>query len=98
MGTPGATVLGVSAMTAGLVIGGLGIAVASGVSMVRAIEANDTGGTAAGGVGVVGGLALAAGAIGIAVGAVGAPVLLAIGIVAALGVGIYHAGCYFDWW
>lgn len=98
MGTPGATVLGVSAMTAGLVIGGLGIAVASGVSMVRAIEANDTGGTAAGGVGVVGGLAIAAGAIGIAVGAVGAPVLLAIGIVAALGVGIYHAGCYFDWW
>jgi RHS repeat-associated protein len=96
--SPGAAIAGVSAMTAGLAIGGVGIAVTSGVSMVRSARAGDTAGTLAGGVGVGAGLAIAAGAIGIAAGVAGAPVLLALGAVAALGVGIFHAGRYFDWW
>ncbi|ASW53868.1 SpvB/TcaC N-terminal domain-containing protein [Plantactinospora sp. KBS50] len=96
---PGATVVGVSAMTAGLVIGGLGLAAVSYVSMQRAAEVGDTPGVVAGAVGIGAGLAIAAGAIGIAAGSVVvAPVVLAVGIVAAIGVGIFHAGRYFDWW
>ncbi|RAO61096.1 hypothetical protein LUPAC06_00985 [Micromonospora saelicesensis] len=96
---PGATVATVSAMTAGLVIGGIGLAAVSYVSMNRAAEAGDTPGVVAGGVGIGAGLAIAAGAIGIAAGSVViAPVVLVVGIVAAIGVGIFHAGRYFDWW
>ena len=86
-------------MTAGLVIGGIGLAAVSYVSMNRAAEAGDTPGVVAGGVGIGAGLAIAAGAIGIAAGSVViAPVVLVVGIVAAIGVGIFHAGRYFDWW
>ncbi|MEU5962081.1 SpvB/TcaC N-terminal domain-containing protein [Micromonospora parva] len=96
---PGATVATVSAMTAGLVIGGIGLAAVSYVSMNRAAEAGDTPGVVAGAVGIGAGLAIAAGAIGVAAGSVViAPVVLAVGIVAAIGVGIFHAGRYFDWW
>ncbi|GAA1677251.1 hypothetical protein GCM10009830_25230 [Glycomyces endophyticus] len=98
LAAPGATVAGVSAMTAGLVIGGLGIAVTSGISGYRAYQRGDTAGVVAGAVGVGAGLAIAAGAIGIAAGIAGAPVLLAVGVVAAIGVGIYHLGDAFDWW
>ncbi|WP_198667711.1 toxin TcdB middle/N-terminal domain-containing protein, partial [Glycomyces dulcitolivorans] len=98
LAAPGATVAGVSAMTAGLVVGGLGIAVTSGISGYRAYQRGDTAGVVAGAVGVGAGLAIAAGAIGIAAGIAGAPVLLAVGIVAAIGVGIYHLGDFFDWW
>ena len=96
---PGATVATVSAMTAGLVIGGIGLAASSYVSMNRAAEVGDTPGVVAGGVGIGAGLAIAGGAIGIAAGSVViAPVVLVVGIVAAVGVGIFHAGRYFDWW
>jgi hypothetical protein len=95
---PGLAVGGVTAMTAGLVLGGLGIAVVSGVGGYRAYEAGDTPGAVVGGVGVAAGLAIAAGAAGIALGIAGAPVLLVVGIVAAVGVGAFHLGRYFDWW
>ncbi|MEU6250686.1 SpvB/TcaC N-terminal domain-containing protein [Glycomyces sp. NPDC047010] len=98
LAVPGATVAGVSAMTAGLVIGGLGIAATSAVSGYRAYQRGDVPGVVAGAVGVGAGLAIAAGAIGIAAGIAGAPVLLAVGIVAAIGVGIFHLGRAFDWW
>ncbi|MFG2104616.1 SpvB/TcaC N-terminal domain-containing protein [Micromonospora echinaurantiaca] len=95
----GGTIAGVSAVTAGLVIGGLGLAAVSYVSMNRAAEAGDTGGVVAGAVGIGAGLAIAAGAIGILAGSVVvAPVVLAVGIVAAIGVGVFHAGRYFNWW
>lgn len=94
----GGTILGVSAMTAGLVIGGLGIAIASGVSGVRAYQAGDTAGAVAGGVGVAAGLAIAAGAIGIAAGVACAPVVLAVGAVLAIAVGVFHLGRHFKWW
>ena len=95
---PGLAIAGVSAMTIGLAVGGLGIAITSGVSGYRALEAGDTAGAVAGGVGVAAGLAITAGAIGIVAGVAAAPVLLVGGIVAAIGVGIFHAGRYFDWW
>jgi RHS repeat-associated protein len=95
---PGATVAGASALTVGLAVGGLGIAVASGVSGWRAYQAGDTAGAIAGGVGVGAGLAITAGAIGIAAGVACAPLVLAVGAIAAVGVGIYHVGKYFDWW
>ncbi|MGY1582267.1 SpvB/TcaC N-terminal domain-containing protein [Streptomyces sp. MN13] len=84
MATPGATVAGVSAMSAGLVAGGLGIAVASGVSGWRSYQRGDTAGAVAGAVGVAAGLAIAAGVV------FGAPLLLAAGAVAAIGVGLFH--------
>ncbi|WP_025698590.1 RHS repeat domain-containing protein, partial [Paenibacillus forsythiae] len=98
MTTAGATVAGFSALTVGVAIGGLGIAVTSGVSGYRAYQAGDTKGAVAGGVGVLAGLAIAAGAIGILAGIAGAPLLLAAGAIAAVGVGIFHAGRFFDLW
>jgi RHS repeat-associated protein len=95
---PGATIAGASAMTVGLALGGIGIAVASAVSMKRAIDQGDTAGAIAGGVGVGAGLAIAAGAVGIALGVAAAPVVLAVGVVAAIGVGIFHLGRHFSWW
>jgi hypothetical protein len=85
-------------MTIGLAVGGLGIAVTSGVSGYRAIQAGDTAGAIAGGIGVGAGLAITAGAIGIAAGVAAAPVVLAVGIIAAVGVGIFHLSRHFDWW
>ncbi|WP_191971672.1 SpvB/TcaC N-terminal domain-containing protein [Streptomyces luteolifulvus] len=84
LGSSGATVAGVSAMSAGLVLGGVGIAVASGVSGVRAYRAGDTAGAIAGAVGVAAGLAIAAGVI------FGAPLVLAAGAIAAVAVGLFH--------
>ncbi|WP_052410229.1 SpvB/TcaC N-terminal domain-containing protein [Paenibacillus durus] len=98
MTTAGATVAGFSALTVGVAIGGLGIAVTSGVSGYRAYQAGDMKGAVAGGVGVLAGLAIAAGAIGILAGVAGAPLLLAAGAIAAIGVGIFHAGRFFDLW
>ncbi|MCG8475664.1 MAG: hypothetical protein MI784_09335 [Cytophagales bacterium] len=106
--SPGATVAGVSAMSAGLIVGGLGISVTSGISSVRSFRRGDTAGGVAGLVGVGAGVAITAGAgimaasaAGVAVGAfatAAAPLLLAFGVVAALGVGAFHLGRYFDWW
>ncbi|WP_205324731.1 SpvB/TcaC N-terminal domain-containing protein [Glycomyces sp. YM15] len=98
LAVPGATVAGASAMTVGLVVGGLGIAVTSGISGYRAYQRGDIPGTVAGAVGVGAGLAIAAGAAGIALGIAGAPVLLAVGVAAAIGVGLYHLGGLFDLW
>jgi RHS repeat-associated protein len=95
---PGAAIAGVSAMSLGLIVGGLGIAITSGVSGYRAYQAGDTSGAIAGGVGVAAGLAITAGAIGLIAGVAAAPVVLAVGIAVAIGVGIFHAGRYFDWW
>lgn len=88
----GAKILGVSAMSAGLVVGGLGIAVTSAVSGYRAYKAGDTKGAWAGGIGVAAGLAMTAGVV------FGAPLVLAAGIIGAVGVGIFHAGRHFNWW
>jgi hypothetical protein len=60
------------------------------------VRAGDTAGTLAGAVGMGAGLAITAGAIGIAAGIAEAPLLLAVGIGAALGVGIFHAYRYFS--
>jgi RHS repeat-associated protein len=84
--SPGATVAGVSAMSAGLVLGGVGIAITSGISGVRAYQRGDYAGAAAGAVGVLAGLAIVAGMI------FGAPALLIGGLIAALGVGLFHLG------
>lgn len=89
---PGATVAGVSAMSAGLAVGGIGIAVASGVSSYRAFQRGDTAGGVVGLVGVAAGLAITIGVI------AGAPLLLAAGIVAAIGVGLFHLGRWLDFW
>ena len=82
----GATIAGVSAMSAGLVLGGAGIAVGSGISAYRAYQRGDTPGVVAGIVGVAAGLAIVAGVV------FGAPLLLAAGIIGAIGVGLFHLG------
>jgi RHS repeat-associated protein len=82
----GATVAGVSAMSAGLVLGGAGIAIGSGISAYRAYKRGDTPGVVAGIIGVAAGLAIVAGVI------FGAPLLLAAGIIGAIGVGLFHLG------
>jgi RHS repeat-associated protein len=84
--SPGAAVAGVTAMTAGLVLGGVGIAITSGISGVRAYQRGDIAGVAAGAVGVLAGLAIVAGIL------FGAPLLLIGGLIAALGVGLFHLG------
>ena len=84
--SPGATVAGVSAMSAGLALGGVGIAVTSGISGVRSYQRGDYAGAIAGGVGVLAGLAITAGII------FGAPALLVGGLIAAVGVGLFHLG------
>ena len=93
---------GTIAMYAGLALGGVGIAVTSGVSAWRAHEAHDTEGTAVGLIGVVAGSMIAVGAGLIAAAALGliatvacAPAILAIGLVLALGVGAFHLYRYF---
>ncbi len=102
---PGATVAGLSAMTVGLAVGGIGIAVTSGISMSRAADRGDGRGAIAGFVGTAAGLSIAAGAAGLLLGAAAAPllfaaapVLIGAGIVAALGVGVFHIGRHFGWW
>jgi RHS repeat-associated protein len=96
--TAGATVAGFSAVTVGLAVGGIGIAVTSAISGYRAYERGDTAGVVAGAVGTGAGLAIAAGAIGIIAGVAGAPILLGVGLVLAAGVGVYHLGKLFDLW
>jgi RHS repeat-associated protein len=86
LSTSGATVFGVSAMSAGLVAGGAGIAIASGVSAYRAWKAGDIPGAVAGAIGVLAGLAIMIGVI------FGAPLILLGGLIAALGVGLFHLG------
>lgn len=104
----GATVGGLAALPLGIALGGAALAITSGVGGYRAYQRGDTAGAVAGGVGVVAGTALAAGG-GIAVASAAgvamapaviaaAPVLIAAGAVLAIGVGIFHAGRYFDWW
>ncbi|MEL7159256.1 MAG: RHS repeat-associated core domain-containing protein, partial [Bacteroidota bacterium] len=94
-GGTGTTIAGASAMTVGVATAGVGLAIGSGISGYRAYQRGDTAGVAAGAVGVASGIAITAGIIG---GFAAAPVVLAAGIVGAIGVGIFHAGRYFDWW
>jgi hypothetical protein len=82
----GATIAGASALSVGLVLGGAGIAIGSGISGYRSYQQGDTAGVVAGIVGVAAGLAIVAGVV------FGAPVLLAAGIVAAVAVGLFHLG------
>jgi hypothetical protein len=85
--SPGATVAtGVSAMSAGLAVGGIGIAVTSGISGVRAYQRGDYAGAVAGGVGVLAGIAITLGII------FSAPALLVGGLIAAAAVGLFHLG------
>ena len=74
------------AMSAGLVLGGAGTAIGSFISARRAFRKGDTAGGVAGIVGVLAGLAIVAGV------AFSAPLLLAAGIVGAIGVGLFHIG------
>lgn len=90
--SPGAAVAGVSAMSLGLAVGGVGIATTFGVTTYRAAKAGDTRGTIAGSIGTVGGLGVAAGAVGVIAGVAAAPVVLAAGAVLAVGAGIYFGG------
>lgn len=87
---PGATVLGFSAMSTGLVLGGAGIAIASGVAGDRAAQAGDTAGAVLGRLGVVAGLAIMAGVI------FSAPLVLGFGLGLALGVGLIHLWRWFS--
>ncbi len=84
----GGTVFGVSAVSAGLVLGGAGIAIGSGIYAYRAWQRGDTAGVVAGIVGVAAGVAIVAGIV------FGAPLLLAGGLIAAAAVGIFH---FFRW-
>lgn len=84
--SPGATVAGVSAMSAGLAVGGIGIAVTSGISGVRSYQRGDYAGAVAGAVGVLAGVAITAGII------FSAPALLVGGLIAAAAVGLFHLG------
>ncbi|BAV06841.1 RHS repeat-associated core domain-containing protein [Filimonas lacunae] len=100
------TIAGVAALPLGLVVGGVGMAITSGISMKRAMDRGDTAGAVVGGVGIAAGASIAVGgAIALAGAAVtgtaiaaAAPVLIIGGAVAALGVGAYHLGKYFNWW
>ena len=82
--TWGAMVLGLGAVSAGLVAGGAGGAWSSGVSGVRAYQANDFLGLAAGIAGVLAGGAIVAGVI------FNLPLVFAVGMVTALQVGLFH--------
>ena len=82
--SPGATVAGVSAMSAGLAVGGVGIAITSGISGIRSYQRGDVAGAAAGGAGVLAGVAITAGIV------FSAPALLLGGLIAAAGVGLFH--------
>ncbi len=101
-GGAGTLVLGVSAVNLGLAIGGVGIAVTSGISAYRAFKAGDITTGIVDSVGVAAGVAVTAGAgillasaAGVAVGAglvAAAPIIIGVGLVAAAGVGLYHFG------
>lgn len=86
LAAPTATIAGASVMSVGLVVGGAGIAIGSGIGAYRAYQRGDTAGVVAGVVGVAAGLAIMAGVI------FGAPLLLAAGIIGAIGVGLFHLG------
>lgn len=86
LSTTGATVAGVSAMSAGLVLGGAGIAVTSGVSAYREYQQGNYVTAGVDVIGVLAGVAIVAGVI------FGAPALLIGGAIAALGVGLWHLG------
>jgi hypothetical protein len=90
LAVPGATIAGAAAVPVGLALGGVGLAVTSGISAYRAYKAGDTAGMVVGGVGVAAGVAITVGAIGVIAGVAAAPVVLAVGLVAAAGVGLYH--------
>ena len=84
--TESATVAGVSAMSAGLALGGVGIAVTSGISGYRSYQRGDYAGAVAGAVGVAAGIAITAGVI------FSAPALLIGGLIGAAAVGLFHLG------
>jgi RHS repeat-associated protein len=96
------TVLGVSAVNLGLVLGGIGISVTSGISAYRAFKEGKTMTGVVDSVGVVAGAAITVGAgillasaagLAVSAGAVAAaPVIIGVGLVAAAGVGLYHLG------
>jgi hypothetical protein len=98
----------VAALPLGIALSGVAVAVTSGVSGYRAYQRGDTAGAVAGGIGVAAGTSLAVGggialasAAGVAMAPAliaAAPILIAVGAVAALGVGIFHVGRHFDWW
>jgi RHS repeat-associated protein len=84
MTTAGATVGGVSAVAAGGVLAGAGIAVTSGVSAYREFKSGDYLGGAVDSVGVLAGLAIMAGII------FAAPEILIAGAIVAAAVGLFH--------
>ena len=86
LASPGASIAGVSAVSAGLALGGVGIAAGSAIQGVRAYRQGDKAGAAAGAVGFLAGAAITAGVI------AGAPALLAGGLAAAAVVGLFHLG------
>ncbi|MEO7975516.1 SpvB/TcaC N-terminal domain-containing protein [Flavobacterium sp.] len=100
--------MSVAALPLGIALSGVAVGVTSGVSGYRAYQRHDTPGTVAGAVGVVAGTSLAAGgtiallsAGGVAMApalVAAAPVLIAVGAVLAIGVGVFHAGRYFNCW
>jgi hypothetical protein len=75
-----------AAISAGIILGGAGIFVASAISMHRAAERGDGLGVGLGFAGMVAGAAMVVGVI------VGAPVLVIAGAALALGVGLVHLG------
>jgi RHS repeat-associated protein len=86
LATPGATVAGVSAMSAGLAVGGVGIMAGSAISGVRAYQRGDYFGAGLGVAGFLAGAAITLGVI------FSAPALLIGGLVAAAVVGLVHLG------
>ncbi|PTQ98228.1 RHS repeat-associated protein [Mucilaginibacter yixingensis] len=84
--TSGATVAGVSAASAGMVLAGAGIAIGSGISAYREFKAGDNLGGTVDLIGVAAGIAIVAGVV------FSAPALLIGGAIAALGVGLFHLG------
>ncbi|MET3934839.1 SpvB/TcaC N-terminal domain-containing protein [Arthrobacter sp. OAP107] len=85
LASPGATAgAGVTAMTAGLALGGVGIAITSAISGIRAFRRRDFWGAFAGGVGLLAGAAITIGAF------FSMPAFLVGGLIAAAGVGLFH--------
>lgn len=80
----GGAIAGISALSAGLVLGGLGITAGSTIGAVRSYQRGDTWGVAAGVVGAAAGVAIVAGVI------ASAPALLIGGVIAAAIVGGFH--------
>ncbi|MEX2961168.1 SpvB/TcaC N-terminal domain-containing protein [Microbulbifer sp. TYP-18] len=86
LASPGATVAGVSAMTAGLAVGGVGIMAGSAISGYRAYQSDDYVGVGLGAAGFLAGAAILAGVI------FSAPAWIIGGLVAAAVVGLAHLG------